>query len=146
MKLSEHFTMEEVEFSSTALRLGIKNTLPVGLMTNVQLAANGMEAVRALLGQPVHVDSWYRCAELNHAVGGASASAHMEGFAVDFVCPVFGTPLACCQAILDSSIKFDKCIQEGKWVHISFDSQYRRIQLTAHFDKDGKATYTEGIA
>jgi hypothetical protein len=146
MQLTPHFSMDEVTFSSTALRLGIRNDLPVGLMTNVQLAANGMEAVRALLGQPVHVDSWYRCAELNHSIGGASQSAHMEGFAVDFVCPVFGTPLACCQAILDSSIKFDKCIQEGKWVHISFDSQYRRIQLTAHFDKDGKATYTEGIA
>ena len=146
MQLTPHFTMDEVTFSSTALRLGIRNDLPVGLMTNVQLAANGMEAVRALLGQPVHVDSWYRCAELNHSIGGASQSAHMEGFAVDFVCPAFGTPLACCQAILDSSIKYSKIIQEGNWVHISFKPPLDCAQLTAHFDKNGKATYTEGIA
>jgi len=146
MQLTPHFSMDEVTFSSTALRLGIRNDLPVGLMTNVQLAANGMEAVRALLGQPVHVDSWYRCAELNHSIGGASQSAHMEGFAVDFVCPVFGTPLDICKAVLASPIKVDKIICEGNWVHASFDPQYRRIQLTAHFDKDGKATYMEGIA
>lgn len=145
MKVSAHFTTEEVEFSSTALRLGIKNTLPVGLMTNVCNAAKGMEEVRALLGHPIHVDSWYRCPELNHSVGGASQSAHMEGFAVDFICPEFGTPLDICKAITASPIKYSKVIQEGKWVHISFKPPLNCEQMTAHF-KDGVPTYTQGIA
>lgn len=144
--MTPHFSLDEAQFSSTAARLGIKNVIPADLMPNVELAAQGMEAVRALMGGPVHVDSWYRCPELNHAVGGASQSAHMEGFAVDFVCPLFGTPLEICKAIAASQIRFDKCIQEGNWVHISFDPQCRKVLLTAHFDSAGKATYTGGIS
>lgn len=146
MNLTPHFTWDEAAFSSTALRLGIKNDIPAALNDNISLAANGMEEVRALLGNPVHVDSWYRCAELNHAVGGASASAHMLGYAVDFVCHKFGTPLDICKAIAASNIRFDKCIQEGRWVHISFDPKARRTLMTAHFDANGKATYTGGIS
>jgi putative chitinase len=146
MQLTDHFSWDEAVFSSTALRLGIKNDIPATLSDNVFAAANGMEAVRALLGQPVHVDSWYRCAELNHAVGGASASAHMLGYAVDFTCGAFGTPLEICKAIAASDIRFDKCIQEGQWVHISFDPKASRMLMTAHFDANGKPTYTGGLS
>jgi len=146
VKLSEHFTWEEASFSSTALRLGIKNEIPATLSDNVFAAANGMEEVRALLGHPIHVDSWYRSAELNHAVGGAVSSAHLKGYAVDFTCPAFGSPLEICKAIAVSGIRFDQCIQEGRWVHISFDPKARRSLLTARFDANGKATYTGGIS
>lgn len=145
MKLTPHFTMDEVTFSSTALRLGIRNDLPVGLMTNVQLAANGMEAVRALLGQPVHVDSWYRCPELNHAVGGSGTSDHPYGWAVDFVCPAFGSPLEVCRAIRDSSIQFGQLIFEGQWTHISFNPAVDRKLTTATF-VGGKPVYSQGIS
>ena len=145
MKLSDHFTFEEASFSSTAARLGIRNDIPQTLTDNVFAAANGMEEVRALLGNPVHVDSWYRCPELNHAAGGSISSAHLQGYAVDFTCPKFGTPLEICKAIDASNIRFDQLIQEGNWVHISFDPKARRSTLTAHF-AGGKATYTKGIA
>lgn len=146
MKLTDHFTFDEAAFSSTALRLGIRNDIPAALTDNIIAAANGMEQVRALLGHPVHVDSWYRCAELNHAVGGASNSSHMQGFAVDFTCAQFGTPLEICKAIAASSIKFQRVICEGTWVHISFEPSAERLTLTAHFGPDGKPTYTQGIA
>lgn len=145
MNLTAHFTWDEAQFSSTALRLGIKNEIPATLSDNVFRAANGMEEVRALLGNPVHVDSWYRCPELNHAVGGSSSSDHLQGYAIDFTCPKFGTPLEICKAIEASNICFDQLIQEGNWVHISFDPKARRSTLTAHF-AGGKATYTKGIS
>jgi hypothetical protein len=145
MQVSEHFSWDEVVFSSTADRLGIKNSLPPMLADNVRAAAAGMEKVRALLGnQPLHIDSWYRCPVLNHAVGGASSSAHMQGWAVDFTCSSFGTPLEICKAIAASDIQFGKLIQEGRWVHISFDPATDRQLLTAKF-VNGMPTYTTGV-
>jgi hypothetical protein len=146
MNLTQNFTLGEAMFSSTALRHGIDNAIPESLLGNVKLAAVGMEEVRSLLGDHrVDVDSWYRCGVLNGVVNGSKTSAHMDGYAVDFVCRAFGTPLEIVRAIAASGIKFDQCIQEGRWVHISFDPKMRGRVLTAHF-KDGVATYTEGVA
>ena len=48
--------------------------------------AEVMEDVRAKFGdRPIQVNSWYRDPATNAAVGGASASRHMQGDAVDFV-------------------------------------------------------------
>jgi zinc D-Ala-D-Ala carboxypeptidase len=143
MTLSPHFTLEELTFSSTAVRLGIDNTPSEEIVAHLKVAAEGMEQVRAMLGSAVHVDSGYRCDILNAAVRGSKTSAHVLGYAVDFTCPAFGTPLEIVHLIEKSTIAFDQCIQEGAWVHISFDPQMRRQVLTAHFD-NGKATYTQG--
>lgn len=147
LALSSHFTLEEALFSSTALRLGISNepTSPE-IIQNLRVAAAGMESVRAILGSlPIHIDSWYRCGILNGMVNGSRTSAHMDGYAVDFTCSPY-SPLQIVQKIIASNILFDQCIQEGKWVHISFAPAMRRKVLTAHFDSHGEATYTEGIA
>lgn len=141
--LSLHFSLEELTRSSTAVRLGIDNTPTDEIIEHLKVAADGMEQVRAILGSQIHVDSGYRCEALNAAVKGAKTSAHMEGYAVDFVCPGFGTPLEIVHLIEKSTIAFDQCIQEGTWVHISFDPQLRRRVLTAHFGAEG-TTYTQG--
>jgi len=146
MKLTDHFTLEELVFSSTALRLGIDNTPSPEIVNHLLIAATGMEHVRELLGNiPIHVDSGYRCLELNSAVNGAPHSAHMQGYAVDFICPKFGDPKLIVQAIASSDIQFDRCIYEGHWVHISFDPKLRREVETATFTKDGPV-YTKGVA
>lgn len=144
MQLSEHFSLEELVFSSTAQRLGIDNTPPPRAIENLKLAAEGLEKVRRLLGQPIHIDSGYRCPTLNEKVGGAKLSAHLDGWAVDFVCPKFGSPLQIVRAIESSDLQFDKCIQEGAWVHISFAPSNRRILLTAHFSSKG-VVYSKGV-
>jgi len=145
MRLTDHFSLEELTFSSTALRLGIDNTPGPEIVNHLLIAAVGMEHVRELLGNiPIHVDSGYRCMELNSAIRGASHSAHMQGYAVDFICPKFGTPLLIVQAIASSDIQFDRCIMEGRWVHISFDPKLRREVETATFTADGPV-YTKGV-
>ena len=144
MKLSEHFTLEELTFSQTAIRKGIDNTPSLEVVAHLTHLAGCLEQVRALLGGPVRITSGYRSPALNAAVGGSKASAHMSGYAADFVCPPFGSPLQIVKAIAASDIQFDQCIQEGTWVHISFDPDARRQVLTAHFS-NGKATYTEGV-
>ncbi len=145
MNLTMHFTLEELCASSTGTRLGIDNTPSEEVAEHLAILAQGLEQVRTLLGFPMHIDSGYRCSELNTAVGGAAHSAHMDGWAADFVCMGFGSPLAIVRAIVASPIQFDQCIQEGHWVHISFAPALRRRVLTAHFGPNG-TTYTEGIA
>lgn len=143
-QISENFTLANAEFSSTAVRYGIDNAAPLSLQDNIRDAAGGMEEVIELLGYIPHVDSWYRCPKLNSVVGGAKNSAHMEGFAVDFVCPEFGTPIQIVEALEHSGITFDQLIQEGRWVHISFAPALRRQVLVAEFHEGKPTTYTKG--
>ena len=144
MKLTEHFTLEELTFSETAVRKGIDNSAPLAVIPCLTALAGGLEEVRALLGKPLHINSGYRSAALNRAIGGSKASAHMEGYAADFTCREFGSTKAICQAIADSKIKFDQLIEEGTWVHISFAPTMRRKVMSAHF-VGGVASYTNGL-
>lgn len=144
MNLTAHFTLEELTFSSTAQRLAIDNTPDLGTVAHLTTLAMGLEQVRALLGVPMHIDSGYRCPALNKAVGGVSNSAHVDGYAADFIAPDYGSPLMISRAIAGSGIAFDQCIQEGTWVHVSFDPRMRHQALTATFGPNG-ATYTGGV-
>ena len=142
--LSRHFAQEELTFSQTAGRKGIDNKPSLEVIAHLTRLAYCMEQVRALLGGPIRITSGYRSPALNAAIGGSKNSAHMSGFAADFVCPSFGSALEIVKAIAVSNINFDQCIQEGTWVHISFDPAMRREVLTAHFHQ-GEAYYTEGV-
>lgn len=142
MKLTEHFYLEEFTQSDYALRHGIKNIPSPKVRQNLQVLANGLEEVRALLGKPIFITSGYRGIDLNRAIGGAATSAHTLGYAADFVCRSYGTPEQITDAIKDSDIEYDQLICEGTWVHISFDPKQRNQTLRALFDHRGKATYT----
>jgi hypothetical protein len=78
----------------------------------------------------ITVSSGYRCPALNKAVGGAKSSAHVSGHAVDFNCFSFGTPLEICRALAASDLKWDQMIEEGTWVHLSWDPRLRQQILT----------------
>ncbi len=85
MKITEHFTLEELSFSEAAARLGLDNTPMQAVITNLGLVAAVMEGIRTLLGdRPIVVHSGYRSAEVNQAVGGVATSAHCRGLACDF--------------------------------------------------------------
>lgn len=146
-KLSPHFTVEEATFSQTAVRLGIPNYPDAETLANMEQAAEGMEAVRSLLKKPVNINSWLRVLRLNRAIGSKDTSDHVNGWAIDFTCPQFGTPLEICRAIVASGIEFSQLIFEGTWVHISFNPAKieQREVLTAKFDHLGRASYTRGL-
>jgi zinc D-Ala-D-Ala carboxypeptidase len=145
VRLSPHFTLWEFTRSSTAARLGIDNEPTAEAFANLATLAQGLEEVRELLGHPMRIDSGYRCEALNSAVRGSKNSAHMRGLAADFVCPAFGEPIDIVRAIQASPIKFDQCIEEGAWVHISFAPDLRRQVLTAHFGPQG-TIYSQGVS
>lgn len=144
MKLSEHFTLDELIWSDTAARLRIDNAPDPIATSHLVAFADGLENVRSILGgRPIRINSGYRCEQLNRAIGGARNSAHLIGYAADFTCREFGAPLQIVRALQQGSIDFDQVIQEGSWVHVSFAPMSRRQVLTAHFGPGG-TTYTMG--
>jgi zinc D-Ala-D-Ala carboxypeptidase len=131
--LTDHFTWAEVVASNTALRLGIANEVPAELVPNVERMAAFMEEVRAAVGTPLRVTSWYRCPDLNRTIGGSKTSAHMKGLAVDF------QPLGCSLAkafdrIAASGLVFDQLIEErtkdgAAWIHIGLSTTPPRQEV-----------------
>lgn len=137
MNLSEHFKLEEFTRSSTAARAGIDNTPPGAIVDNLVKVADTLERVRALLQHPIRISSGYRCSALNKAVGSKPNSLHVQGLAVDFTCPDYGSPVEVCKAIQASHMDFDKCILEfynpttgDGWVHLQLGRENRRQMLT----------------
>src|SRR5436309_11017044 len=113
MMLSPHFSLEELTASEVAARVGISNAPPPDVMSNLVRLAEGLELVRAALGNnAVHVTSGYRSPRLNQMVGGSRHSMHMQGLAADILCPVFGPPLEVCRAIPRSSVPADQVIHQ----------------------------------
>ena len=145
MQLSKSFKLNEFTASQTATRKGIDNTPAAPIIERLRMLANTLEQIRTLLGDnSIRISSGYRCLALNRAIGSGDSSAHVQGYAVDFTCPNFGTPKEVANKIAQSDIKYDQIIYEGTWVHLSVDPRNRRDVLTATF-KGGKASYTKGI-
>jgi zinc D-Ala-D-Ala carboxypeptidase len=146
MKISEHFTLEELSFSEAAARLGLDNTPDKIAIANLILMAAFMEEIRTLLGnRPIVIHSCYRSPQVDKEVGGVLTSAHCHGLACDFICPTSGTPVEVALAIFGSHLQYDQLILEYGWVHVSLPQDSgvaRRESLT----KPSKgAPYKSGI-
>lgn len=142
-QLSENFSLAQLIASETAALRGIDNTPAPEALANLELLAAGLEAVQALLAEPLEISSGYRCPALNRAVGGSPRSQHVQGMAADITCPRFGPPIAVAAAIKASGIAFDQCILEfNRWVHISFSPAPRGRVLSIYKASDG---YLDGL-
>ena len=94
MRITPHFTLDEMTVSQLAAREGLDNNPPAEARANLQLLCNALEQVRALFGAPVIVSSGYRSPAVNQRIGGTLTSKHRQGLAADFtvieVTPVTG--------------------------------------------------------
>lgn len=124
MQITEHFTVEEFERSSTADRLGIVNQLPEALLPNLKaLCEEVLEPLRAFAGKPIVISSGYRCPALNNAVGGVPQSQHLRGEAADLHLPSIAEGRAWFRWLMDNTT-FDQLIWEhdrhgSHWIHVS---------------------------
>lgn len=141
MKLTEHFTLDELTHSQAATRHKLDNTPPPDVIKQLTKLAHGLEMIRALVQCPVVISSGYRSPKVNAAVGGSRTSQHMSGKAADITAPGFGRAADLMRAIHASIIPFDQCILEyGAWVHVSFADTPRRQALV--IDHSGTRVYT----
>lgn len=147
MKLSAHFTLEELTFSQTASRAGIDNSPSADVMANLKGLASFLEVIRQKINSPVVVSSGYRSPKLNKRVGGSSTSAHMAGRAADITAPSFGTPRELAELIVALDLEFDQVILEfERWVHVAISEHPRHQILTAKRTQSGVVCYLAGLA
>ena len=129
MRLSKNFTYEEFIRSSTAERMGIDNRPKTKeeekkVIENLRnLCLEVLQPLRDYVGAPVHINSGYRCPELNVAVGGVKNSQHCRGEACDIriASPKQGREWA---AWIEDNCRFDQMLLErnkngGVWLHVS---------------------------
>ena len=125
MKLSENFTLEEFIRSSTAESMGIDNVpKDEKVIENLRnLCLEILQPLRDYVGAPVHINSGYRCKELNVAVGGVKNSQHCRGEACDIriASPKQGREWA---AWIEDNCRFDQMLLERNkngavWLHVS---------------------------
>ena len=147
MNLSKHFTLEEMEKSSTGIRLGIKNKAGSGEIKNLgDLCYEVLEPVRVKFDKPVTITSGYRSPELSVAIGSKSTSQHCLGEAVDMeVLSVSNLEVA---LWIQNHCDFDQLILEyytgepnSGWIHVSYKDGSNRKQVLTF---DGKS-YTNGL-
>lgn len=158
MQLSEHFTLEDFERSTTAQKLGIDNTLPPELLNEAIMTAQFAEGVRAALSAqasrdvPMIVSSGYRCPALNAARGGQKKSDHMAMLAIDFVAPKFGSPYEIAKFLAGKldALDIGQLIFEGvngvRWVHISRKPTEKLVNRVITISDAGKALGIQAIA
>jgi len=142
MKLSEHFTLEELTVSETAARKGLDNTPDNDALYDLKRLALFLEDIRTAVGRPLRINSAYRAPEVNASVGGSKTSQHCKGQAADI--RVVGlTPDQVCQAIIAAKFPFDQVIREfDSWTHVSIpakDKAPRKMALI--IDKKGTRPY-----
>ena len=86
MRLSQNFTLNELTYSDTASRLGIKNLPTQEVIQNLgALVQNVLQPLRDMLGKPITITSGFRNKLLNQKVGGANNSQHLFGQAADII-------------------------------------------------------------
>jgi hypothetical protein len=144
MKLTEHFTFDELTSSETAERNGWDNTPNETELANLKRLALFLEEIKAALGgKPIMVSSGFRGKQVNDAVGSRDSSQHRTGCAVDFRVPQL-TPDEVVRTIIASGLPYDQVIREfDRWTHLSIpntpDATPRKQALI--IDKQGTRLY-----
>lgn len=113
-----HFSLEEFEYSETALISRIDNEVPVYYLSNAFLVFCVLELARVRYGHPIEITSGYRDPEVNDLVAGHPNSLHMQALA----CDVTGSDLISLHSII-KEFKFVRSYVDLKrnYIHFQID-------------------------
>lgn len=124
--LTKNFTLAEFIRSTTAEQLDISNTPSSDVIENLKsLCVKVLQPLRNTLGKAIIINSGYRSAELNKAVGGVPTSQHRKGQAADIRSNYF-LPIEIARTIKDLHLPFDQVIVYPTFVHVSHDAGGRQ--------------------
>lgn len=146
MNITENFSLRELTYSQTAIKNGIPN-IPKDpqVVENLKtLCEKVLEPLRAGMKFPIKISSGYRSPELNKLIGGAKASQHNIGEAVDIDLDAKNADLF---SYIVNNLDFDQIIWEfgddsnPDWVHVSYKSAGNRKQLLKAVKVNGSTQY-----
>ena len=136
INLSEHFTLAEL----TKTKSGIDNVPNEAQVENLKRVCRWLEELRLRYNlnkkekiknkdeeEPIIINSGFRSAEVNRAVGGAPTSNHLTGCAVDIRCIGIEQALRYAALLLDiadlNKEDYDELLIEQKsctyWIHFA---------------------------
>lgn len=122
MNITEHFTFAEFEASDIAKQNGIVNIIcDFDVRDSIMaLVRNVLQPLRYALKKPGHVNSGYRCPELNSHpdIKGQPTSQHLKGEAADMVYEGC-TPYEVAKKAKAMKLPFDQMILYPTFVHFS---------------------------
>ncbi len=141
MTLTEHFSFEDLTRTGQSALQDANRREARDYYDRLKLVAQMLEVVRAKFGA-VRVNSGFRGAAVNAAVGGSATSQHSKGEAADIVCPAVTVDELHRWIVVESGIAFGQCILEkppgSAWVHVSLGAPYRDPK------KCGESLYFDG--
>ena len=149
--ISKHISEKEATKSVTALRLGIDNTPNEYARQNMELLAEKIfEPLRNAVNGPIKINSFYRCPELNQAIGGSEKSQHCEGRAIDLDDSYGYMSNAEMFNYIKNNLDYDQLIWEfgddnnPDWVHVSYvDNDFNRQRCLKAYRENGKVKYID---
>tara|TARA_R110000787_G_scaffold169774_1_gene282463 strand:+ start:979 stop:1434 length:456 start_codon:yes stop_codon:yes gene_type:complete len=145
--ISTHISDKESVHSNTAIRRDIDNTPNDKQIFNMQLIAKQIfEPLRAYVGGPIKINSFFRSPELNTAIGGSESSQHCKGQAID-IDDTFGKMTnAEMYEFIKEHLSFDQLIWEfgddknPNWLHVSYVSEEKNRNRCLKAYKENRRT------
>lgn len=129
----KYFTMNELTYSATARKRGIRNVPTAEQEANLRkLVDNLLDPIRQRWGKPIFVTSGFRCPELNAAVGGVRNSEHLTGCAADITLNSKSENERLFKMIrYQKDLQWRQLINEGKgrWIHISYNESDNKKEV-----------------
>ena len=145
--ISKHISYKEGVYSITATRLGINNTPGDDQLHFMEIIAEKVfEPLREWVGGPIKINSFYRCPELNKAIGGSATSQHCKGQAMDIDDTLGRATNAEMFHWIKENLDFDQMIWEfgdddnPDWVHVSYVSEEKNRNRCLKAYKENKKT------
>ena len=147
--ISKHISNKEGVYSRTATRLDIDNTPTKEHKQNmIKVAEEVFEPLRAYVGGPIKINSFYRSPKLNKAIGGSAKSQHCHGQAIDLDDTFGRATNAEMFEFIKKHLDFDQIIWEfgndenPDWVHVSYVSEEKnRNRCLKAYKEKGKTQY-----
>ena len=147
--ISKHISYKEGVYSTTATRRGIDNTPNDDQLHFMEILAEEVfEPLRNYVGGPIKINSFFRCPELNTAIGGSSKSQHCKGQAIDIDDTYGRMTNAEMYNFIKDNLEFDQIIWEfgdddnPDWVHVSYVSlKDNRNRCLKAYRENGKTKY-----
>ena len=116
--ISKNFSYREFEASGIAEEKGICNVITAFEVRDSikALVDTVLQPLRDAWGKPLHINSGYRCQELNREVGGMPTSQHVKGEAADVACD---KPVELARLAKALRLPYDQMILYPTFVHFS---------------------------